>query len=195
MSKTPDYSKATNAAYNALENYNGPYPKVDIFGIISSLPNISIHTYSETAKRFGLTFFRFLSLASSEHGYTVYNQTKNKWIIYYNDLKDECTIRFTLAHELGHIALEHTEDNDVARCEADCFARNFLCPVPLRIGYGLTTVDEYCECFNISEPMATATIHLNSSDIYYITERNFSNIDNNAYCYLTGCTLAELYGL
>lgn len=195
MSKIPDYSKATNAAYYVLENYTGPYPKVDIFGIISSLPNISIHTYSETAQKFGLSSFQFLSLASSEHGYTVYNKTQNKWIIFYNNLKDECTIRFTLAHELGHIVLEHKEDDYIAKREADCFARNVLCPVPLRVGYGLITVDDYCECFNISEPMAAATIHLNSSDNYYITERNFSNIDNNAYCYLSGCTLAELYGL
>lgn len=44
MSKTPDYGKATNAAYNILKDYVGPFPQIDIIGIVKSLPNISVHT-------------------------------------------------------------------------------------------------------------------------------------------------------
>ncbi len=194
MNRFPNYNYATNAAYEILENYTGPYPQIDIYGIISNFPNISIHTYSETARKFGMTLSEFLDIAMSDHGYTVYDITSKKGIIYFNDFKNEHTIRFTLAHELGHIVLEHPKDDDVARREADCFARNVLCPVPLRDGFNLLSAEDYCECFNISEPMAEITLELNTNDNYYISKKNYNNINDNIYCYFSGCTLAELYG-
>lgn len=190
MSKTPDYSKATNAAYNTLRKYVGPFPQIDILGIVTMLPNISIHTYSEVAKKVGITYYEFLQIAPSEYGFAILDKPKNEGIILYNGFKDECTIRFTLAHELGHIVLGHTEDDDIARCEADCFARNILCPVPVRVGLNLSTVTDYCECFNISEPMATATINLNNSDNFYISKYHYNTIGDNAACYITGFSLA-----
>lgn len=39
--------------------------------------------------------------------------------------------RFSLAHELGHIALRHTPDDPWAEQEADVFASHLLCPQPL----------------------------------------------------------------
>lgn len=32
------------------------------------------------------------------------------------------------------------------------------------------------------------------SDEYYITARNYNLIDEKIYCYMVGCTPAELYG-
>lgn len=194
MNKHSDYNFATNAAYRVLETYTGPYPQIDIFKIVFNNPNVSIHTYSETAMRFGYTFPQFLDIAMSAHGYSVYNATSKKGTIFFNDLKDECTIRFTVAHELGHIILGHTQDNDVARSEANCFARNLLCPVPLRDGYHLKTVQDYCKCFNISKYMAKITRDWYSSDNYYISESNYRIISDLSYCFINGYTLAELYG-
>lgn len=194
MNRLPDYSRATNAAYNVLRTYTGPYPQIDIFKVIADLPDVTAHTYSDVARKFGMTLHQFLDIVSSEYGFTFYDQMSRRGIILFNDLKGECTIRFTVAHELGHIILGHTQDDDIARCEADCFARNFLCPVPLRNGFNLATVEDYCDCFNVSEPMAQVTLNLNKSDNYYITKSNYDNVDNNAYCYLSGFTLAELYG-
>lgn len=194
MNRFPNYKLATNAAYEVLRNYTGPYPQIDILRIISRFPNISIHTYTETAREFGMTLSDFLDTAMSDHGYTVYDVISKKGIIYFNDTKSERTIRFTLAHELGHIVLEHLKDDDIARREADCFARNVLCPVPLRDGFNLSTTEDFCECFNISEPMAEITLELNTSDNYYISKNNYNNVNDNIYCYFSGCTLAELYG-
>ncbi|MCM1062339.1 MAG: ImmA/IrrE family metallo-endopeptidase [Eubacterium sp.] len=194
MNKYPNYSFATNAAYMVLKNYMGPYPQIDIFKVVSDLSNVSIHTYSETSKRFDMTISQFLNVATSAHGYTVYNATSKKGTIYFNDLKDECTIRFTVAHELGHIILDHTQDNAVARSEANCFARNLLCPVPLRDGFHLKTVQDYCECFNISEYMAKITRDWYSNDNYYISKENYNFINDRSYVYISGYTLSELYG-
>ena len=50
MSDFPNYKKATNAAYKVLQNYEGPYPKIDIFKIFSKFDKIKLFTYSELAK-------------------------------------------------------------------------------------------------------------------------------------------------
>ena len=179
MSKTPDYYKATNEAYEVLKLYDGAFPRIDIFRILERLPYIKLHTYSEAARRMGVTPFTFLSdYTESDMGFTVFDTQNNRWLFYYNDAKSETTIRFTLAHELGHIILRHIYDDDTAGKEANCFARNILCPVPLRDGYGTKTEQEYCECFFISEPMAAATVKLAAYDRKFITRNHYNAINS-----------------
>ncbi|MCM1335737.1 MAG: ImmA/IrrE family metallo-endopeptidase [Bacteroides sp.] len=195
MSKKPDYNLATNKAYETLKLYYGSFPKINVYEIIRSCPDIRLHPYTEVANRFNLSYFDFLRHVESDHGFTIYNKTKNVWIICYNNFKDEYTLRFTLAHELGHVVLKHEEDNEIARCEADCFARNLLCPVPLREGLGIKTVSDYCNCFGISEHMASITKEYESNDSYYITKENYNMVNQNIYGYFLGYTPKYLYGI
>lgn len=195
MTELPDYNKATNAAYEELQNYDGRYPQIDIFHIIRNHPKIKLHTFTEIASRLGISVEEFVAeLSESDMGYTVYDRAKGRWLIYYNDTKCDTTIRFTIAHELGHIVLKHTEDNSVTDREANCFARNLLCPVPLRNELGLKTLDDYCSAFDISDRMAKVVIEMNSSDSHYISGYNYGVVNDKAYCYFTGYTLADLYG-
>ncbi len=195
MINAPDYRKATNAAYEVLTKYNGGYPHINIFAILFMFPKIKVHTYSELAFRLGVSIGELLSkYTESDLGFTVYDKIKGRWLIYYNNTKCETTIRSTLAHELGHIVLLHSEDNDTTNKEANCFARNILCPVPMRDELHLTTLDDYCSAFDISDRMAQVVIDRNSNDSYYITKENYDAVNDNAYCYFTGYTLAELYG-
>lgn len=56
----------------------------------------------------------------------------DSFFIYYNDrIKTVERIRFTLAHELGHIILKHTQESELAEAEADCFAGYLLAPPEL----------------------------------------------------------------
>jgi len=56
----------------------------------------------------------------------------DSFFIYYNDkIKTVGRIRFTLAHELGHIVLKHTQESELAEAEADCFAGYLLAPPEL----------------------------------------------------------------
>ncbi len=68
--------------------------------------------------------------------------------IYYNDETcDRDRIRFTLAHELGHLILMHPDsDEDAYEHEADIFANYFLAPAPLilefsSIEYSVVSID------------------------------------------------------
>lgn len=194
MTNFPDYFKATNEAYLLLSEYTGNYPVIDIFSIFLKMPYVKVHTFSEYANKLSLNVSEFLQIAPSDYGFSIYDKCTKKWLVFYNDLKSNTTIRFTLAHELGHIVLNHTSDDNISQSEANCFGRNLLCPVPIRKAFHLEKISDYCSCFDISEPMAEATIGNDYSDSYYITQENFQKVDNNIYCYFSGYSLAELYG-
>ncbi len=150
-------------------------------------------SYSDAAKRLGVTHNEFAyQFASSEYGFTVADYANDKFIIYYNDWKDEKTIRFTLAHELGHIKLRHSNDNEVANKEANCFARNILCPVQIIKQFGLSTPEEYANCFGISMPMAQASLKNRSSDFYYVSKELYNKINDKIYEKLCRAVLYEL---
>lgn len=179
MFSFPNYEYATNAAYDILQQYDGYFPQIDIYKIFDNMKNVKIYKYSEFSKRFNIKAYDFEHLiAPSEYGYTIFDKKKNKWLLHYNEIKSEETIRFTLAHELGHIVLNHTNDNEYNDREANCFARNILCPLPIRDMYNLKTPLDYCECFFISQPMAVATIANYKSDSYYISKYNYMVTQN-----------------
>ena len=84
-----------------------------------------------------------ISFFNSDMGACAFEPLTNRFIIYYNDDLSAHWIRFTLAHELGHIFLEHhqkagtdilghtfipKEDYEEYEKEANVFARNLLSP-------------------------------------------------------------------
>lgn len=196
MSSVPDYSAATNKAYEILSKVYPFNLETDIFKILSLFPNIAIHTYTEIANRFFESFHDFMDTASSEYGYTIYNPYTGKTEIFYNDTKDYSTIKFTLAHELGHIVLGHTEDNDISRKEASCFARNLLCPVPVIDELELKTVNDLVMVFEVGEPMATVSSNYFESDRYYIRKDLEDTLHLQTYAYMCGySSIEEMYGI
>ena len=189
----PDYKYATNVAYDELSYYNGSFPQINIFELLEESGDIVLKSYSQAARYLNCTHNEFTyTIAQSEYGFTVTDPRTGNHIIFFNNLKDDKTIRFTLAHELGHIRLGHTEDNEVADKEANCFARNLLCPVQIIKELELSTAEEYAECFGISLPMATASIAHFESDYHYITDRNYQIVNDKIYSYMTGYGLYEL---
>lgn len=188
MIEYPDYYKATNAAYDVLKLYDSYYPRIEIFYLLFLLrKKVFVHTYSETAQRMGISIDEFIAdCAESDLGYTVYDAEKKHWIIYFNDAKSEQTIRFTVAHELGHIILEHLTDSKCHDMEANCFARNLLAPVPIREEYNFKTADECSQCFDISELAAQVALDKTPNDKYYITRENYETISLNAFISIAG---------
>jgi hypothetical protein len=191
---SPDYEFATNAAYQELEHYEGSFPKIDVFELLSKDKNIVLKSYTQAADFLHCSHNEFAySIAQSEHGFTVSDIVSNRHIIYFNNLKDEKTIRFTLMHELGHIRLGHITDDSISDREANCFARNILCPIQLVDEFKLSTAEDYVECFGISLPMAKASLANYQSDFYYIKKDLYQSVNDKVYCYMTGYTLSELY--
>lgn len=57
----------------------------------------------------------------------------NKQIyIFYNDIDNSITRqRFSILHEIGHFVLGHKSESELAKSEADFFARYAIAPIPL----------------------------------------------------------------
>lgn len=91
------------------------YP-IDLFLLFKNFKNCRIVSYSTHMKKFSLTEEETISYFGSDEGCTIYNPLKDRYIIFYNDLdsyfKVPERIRWTLAHELGHVLLEHHKLSD-----------------------------------------------------------------------------------
>ncbi len=90
----------------------------------------------------------------SEEGFTL-DRT-----IYYNDFQIPTRVRFTIMHEIGHIMLDHLEDDDVAELEANFFAGFILVPPVLVYAHDRTNdmdQDQIKKLFDVSNPVAENT--------------------------------------
>lgn len=58
--------------------------------------------------------------------------------------------RWTMAHELGHILLDHREQSRVNEAEANYFAKELLMPMAVLTNMGATSVKDVCKVCNVS---------------------------------------------
>jgi Zn-dependent peptidase ImmA (M78 family) len=182
-----NYGIAVTESINTLQKYGINQVPIELNIIIRSLRRtIQLCSYTKLSDLSGMTISEICEFFESELGACVYNRDREKYVIYYNDTKNNYRLdRFTIAHELGHIFLKHHHDarTDIMlrknisnqrykryENEANCFARNLLCPVPLvnRITYVSypNSVNDIMEAFNISYSAA-------------FTRRSFYKIDSN----------------
>lgn len=102
-------------------------------------------------------------LSPNERGYA--ENVHGKWYIVYNDDDSIPAIRFTVAHELGHIYLGHDFDKGYVRSkrfvvkpqtesEADVFAARLLCPAVVLWKLDLHTADEIATACNVTNACA-----------------------------------------
>ncbi len=103
--------------------------------------SIIIETYDRLHPNYGaIRDFEDRITAPSETGYSLYNATNGMYIVVYNQSQYYKRQIWTLAHEFGHIILEHhkiagvTYSSDLYdrfESEANFFASEFLAPTPL----------------------------------------------------------------
>lgn len=192
MTNFPDYHKATNTAYEVLINQDIFELPVNLNKIIFlHRRDIRLLTYSQMAARFSMTASEFREVAPSEFGFTM-KQNCKKYILY-NEEKGYYTNRFTIAHEIGHAILGHEAEDSVVEREANCFARNLLCPVPAIDALGISNTDGYTGWFHVSDSMAEISIKNILSDRYHIEDCYKSKINDLLYIYMTGESLASAY--
>lgn len=142
-----DYARAVRIAAEVLEDHQITQVPLQLEQIIDALSNeVALMTYSRFMELGGLSYAEVIHLMDSDLGACAYNPKTSQYVIYYNDTLSEAWCRFTIAHELGHIFLEHhliagtgvLSRTFVAKAqykeyenEANAFARNLLSPAPL----------------------------------------------------------------
>ena len=121
-----------------------------------------ILSYQEMAEVTGCTVQDVAVLCKSNSGATHYDPDTNRYLILYNAEMNAGRIRWTLAHEIGHIYIGHLEIIEGAEIayneqrgfydqfesEADYFAWNLLAPLPILREMGIRSASEikatYC---------------------------------------------------
>lgn len=100
----------------------------------------------------------------TEDGYS--RLIDGKPVIYYNDKKPEHRVRFTVAHEIGHILLGHLSEGETLHRnteqdtpnpkeqQANIFARDLLMPATVLHSLGVSSAQEIANICNVSRQSA-----------------------------------------
>lgn len=112
--KRPRYEYIKNKVAKLCVDFNiNSYP-VNVKQLICEIPNCKIVPYSEIIKKLNITASELYAAFNTDEGCAYYEHNSKEYIIFYNDLKIGFIYiktperqRWTLAHELGHILLEH----------------------------------------------------------------------------------------
>ncbi|KYG89158.1 hypothetical protein A0U40_12505 [[Bacillus] sp. KCTC 13219] len=140
----PNYKLAENKALEFIKHLERKELPIKLLKFKKIFHDLEIKTYSWYSKKMGLSIEKVCEDLNSEDGCCVYNESNSKYRIYYNDTIDnEGRKRWTIAHELGHYALQHNkkygfnimqrknipdEQYRIFEQEANCFARTLLAP-------------------------------------------------------------------
>ncbi len=91
---------------------------------------IYFETFENYAKLVGISADELTNFGQIKDGYTV--KHKNAYIIFYYEAPFiSPRLNWTLAHEIGHIYLNHSEDGEIEEIEAHWFAAELLMPIPI----------------------------------------------------------------
>lgn len=131
--------------------------------------NCKIMTYRKFASINQCTVQEVMLICESKSGCTHFDITNNRYLVLYNNSTENNNvagrIRWTLAHELGHVLLNHLPyiaepriaennfnnlTNPELEAEADYFASLLLCPMPLYERLNITSASDIQNVFGLS---------------------------------------------
>ena len=122
-----NYIKARNKASEILilqESIDFP---IDIYNILIPNKKIIFSTYQKYADKVGVTIDE-ISCNGEFNDAMVIKQKDTYLILYNDDLKNKGRVLWSLAHELGHIVLDHKNQGEKEEVEAHTFASQLLLP-------------------------------------------------------------------
>lgn len=181
------------AVYKTLAHYGYYFIPVKIKAIVRSFTNIRLVSYSKHMRNNNLSYERMINFTGTKDACTDYYAKANFFIIYYNDIDRNITTsnryRWNIAHELGHIMLDHHITHEKTRIfrnelscseydkleeEADYFASLILVPHAALLGFQIRNANYIKVMCKISEPAAKRRYyefvewksHVNAQDEY-----------------------------
>lgn len=170
-----DYYKATNSAYSVLGAFKINAVPVNLDLILNKLPNLRLMSYTRFATLNNIHLGDIIT-DHDEFGSLTLRPHTRQYLMLYNDTKSPDVIRFTLGHELGHYFLDHkkhTAENDK---EANCFARNLLCPLPILDLLSSSNYFSIPSIFGISFTAALTRLNFINLDRYHLNSDLYNSI-------------------
>jgi len=139
------------------------YP-IEPKNIVRYVTNCRYMSYEKLAEVSGCGVRDVIRSCRSADGCTQFDRRNGRYLVLINEAgRSNERIRWTCAHELGHIAAGHFLDPDFAEQgrrrdereeEADYFAASFLCPFPAISRLFVEDADELADCFGLSQTAA-----------------------------------------
>lgn len=130
MSRRADYQRAASAAYCVLAKLDVDRFPVRPMDILRKCRHTKLMTFSEASDALQIDEDVLQRMCADADAMTLRctEGEENRYIVCYRAQGNPTRMNFTLAHELGHIILRHTETTKAEEEEADCFAGHLLCP-------------------------------------------------------------------
>lgn len=150
---------------STLDKYGTPTLPVKIGSIIRTISYIKLITYSSQIRKYGISYKELILDAETKDSYAVREGATGRYCIYYNDIDKNIVssnrVRWNLAHELGHVILNHHEmagleklyrvglDDETYQYledEADYFAQLILVPHSPLLGFNIKSSGSSLGC-------------------------------------------------
>lgn len=169
-----------NSNYYLYTTINNFYNRAMIPNIYNDYPNVApLETYVQKTDWKVITYDDEKLRKVSKDGFTIYKGGQYNIFISKPEIKSKRN-RFTLAHEVGHIVLNHhkllknnlikfdEKAKDIFEMQANVFAENILIPVHLVNKFKYEDVDDLSRIFEVSKSMAEVRMAHLKRDKYYI---------------------------
>ena len=122
-------NRAAEMAYRLLLRHGDGHLPVDPLAMLRKCRDVAVFTQDEAAQALGIA--PPLDDNAQAITWPIPRDGRLYRVVCYRTDGNPARLRFTLAHELGHIALRHTEASPRAEREADTFASHLLMPRPV----------------------------------------------------------------
>ncbi|WP_238483747.1 ImmA/IrrE family metallo-endopeptidase [Anaerosporobacter faecicola] len=128
----------------------------------------SIQDYTKTVNKPITDFYQNGKLVD---GYTIILPEDSMYIVLYNKELCKSRINWTIAHEIGHIYMGHTQDTEKEEIEAHFFAAQLIMPeyviYKMECIYGEVSVNDILGVFYVSKDAAIKRINTFERKSYY----------------------------
>ena len=161
---TPNFEKSTHLATELLYNQDISHRILDVRTLEYSKNIVfdSLQAYCQYTRQ---PIERFISEENSllKDSCTLYDRETNYYIVLYNDdIRIWERKNWSIAHEIGHIYLEHTKDEEIEEVESHFFAAQLLMPeytlYKITQEYGSIQPNYLTEIFGVSNRAAKKRI-------------------------------------
>ena len=123
---------AAQKAYETLLDAGIEELPVSVEKLISALPQVSLLTFGQAAALLEISPEALAWDFPSQEAFTLseIREGRTRHLICYQEKTTPSRRRFALAHELGHVLLEHAREGGTEDAQVNCFAEHLLCPRP-----------------------------------------------------------------
>ena len=130
--------------------------------LVRYISNCGVTTYRDIANRRHVSVEEVIRYMESADGRTTYQRSRDRYLVAINGNRKPERVRWTVAHEIGHIVAGHFLEIKDSRLparrymeeEADYFAANFLAPLHVIAMMHVTSPEDLARKFCLSRTAA-----------------------------------------